>query len=133
MDGYDPYYHETKKAYNQIESVRLLSEFGVGFVMWCPCGDALAEQFLEGEKYWMCEKWDTAVTKEIERLKEQNEIREKKVKVLGIQLEETQKKLGKEIESRANVVREVYDMIMDVVCGCDECKSKVKTALNMHL
>ncbi|CAA7019985.1 unnamed protein product [Microthlaspi erraticum] len=104
---------------------------------------ALIEQFYEGEKYWMCDmyrfdsflhhrkRWDTSVTEEIRHLKEQNEVNEKQIRELSFRLEDTEKKLGKEIEGRTQSVREVYDMIMEVVCACDDCKHSVVIALNM--
>uniref|UniRef100_A0A1J3GNW1 Uncharacterized protein n=1 Tax=Noccaea caerulescens TaxID=107243 RepID=A0A1J3GNW1_NOCCA len=109
-----------------IRMLELWADGDYGIMRWCPCGEALNEEIVEGTKYYTCKmykydsffhvrkRWDTAIGEEVVRLKEQNAEQAKKIGELSDQLEKPK-----------NEVAQLWDTVRSQSCGCESCKAEI--------
>ncbi|CAA7030616.1 unnamed protein product [Microthlaspi erraticum] len=169
MDPNDPNVYEWKKAKNHIQMLGYWADGNCGIMTWCPCGEDLIQEVVDGTRYYTCEqykydsvlhvrkRWDTAIEEEVLRLKDENEAHTKKICELGAELhlakrkaereaigEEVEKlkeenaeqakklhELGVQHEKTINDVRELWDSILNLSCGCSNCKDEVKKTVGV--
>ncbi|CAA7018172.1 unnamed protein product [Microthlaspi erraticum] len=163
MDPNDPNVYEWKKTKDHIQMLGFWADGNYGIMTWCPCGEGLIQEVVDGTRYYTCEqykydsvlhvrkRWDLAIEEEVLRLRDSNEAQTTKIRQLNGELDIAKRKATREVgeevaklkeenaeqanqicdltaqqEKIITEVRQLWDSVLSLSCGCQPCKDEVK-------